>query len=396
MYYTLDGSTPTTVSTLYTGPVSVAASGTLKAIAAKGDMDISAVMSAAYTLTVSTPTANPAAGTYSTAQSVTLSTATPGASIYYTLDGSTPTTASTLYAAAINIAATTTVKAIAAKGTMTNSLVLTAAYTIQSAVAAPTFSQPGGAGTVTIQTATSGAIICYRMDGTAPGCTATPACATGSTAYSAPVAITATTHLKALACKAGVTNSSVTSGRFELPAADAHVKSGTNETFNYGTSTLLEVKNSDAAGPNNHRNAHVRFSISNAPSTITSAKIRLYGVAGGTVAKAITIYAVSNTTWAEGNQNGLAPTVAGIVWDTTPTSPAVTAPAAGNALTTVTIGLTTSQYWEFDVTSYVQAQKTGGATAVSFVLKADVATNETQTSFNSKNNTANKPQLSIW
>ena len=38
-----------------------------------------------------TPTFTPAAGTYSSAQSVTISTTTGGATIRYTTDGSTPT-----------------------------------------------------------------------------------------------------------------------------------------------------------------------------------------------------------------------------------------------------------------------------------------------------------------
>jgi hypothetical protein len=51
IYYTTDGSTPTTGSTLYAGPVTVSTSGTLKAIAYQTNYVPSAVASAAYTIT---------------------------------------------------------------------------------------------------------------------------------------------------------------------------------------------------------------------------------------------------------------------------------------------------------------------------------------------------------
>lgn len=81
------------------------------------------------TVAVEAPTFSPAAGIYDEAQDVTLSCATDGATIYYTTDGSEPTTASTLYSTAINVATTTTIKAIAVKGE-DSSAVAAATYTI--------------------------------------------------------------------------------------------------------------------------------------------------------------------------------------------------------------------------------------------------------------------------
>ncbi len=80
--------------------------------------------------TVATPAAAPGAGEVASGTEVALATSTSGAAIYYTVDGSTPTASSTLYAAAIEVTAPVTIKAIAVKDGMNNSAVLTAAYTI--------------------------------------------------------------------------------------------------------------------------------------------------------------------------------------------------------------------------------------------------------------------------
>jgi hypothetical protein len=82
---------------------------------------------------VADPVIAPAAGTYTSVQSVTITCATAGAAIYYTVDGTTPTSASTLYSAAFNVSASATVKAIATKATMTDSNVISAAYVINIA-----------------------------------------------------------------------------------------------------------------------------------------------------------------------------------------------------------------------------------------------------------------------
>ncbi|MFA0816019.1 MAG: phage major capsid protein [Anaerofustis sp.] len=80
--------------------------------------------------TVAAPTALPIGGSYTGAQSVYLFCNTPGADIYYTVDGSTPSASSAKFTAPIAVAASATIKAIAIKSGLTNSNVLSAAYTI--------------------------------------------------------------------------------------------------------------------------------------------------------------------------------------------------------------------------------------------------------------------------
>jgi hypothetical protein len=85
-----------------------------------------------------TPTFSPVPGTYATTQSVTISDATGGAAIYYTTDGTTPTTASKQYTAAISVAATATIRAIATAPGMNPSAVASATYTIAPLGPTPT------------------------------------------------------------------------------------------------------------------------------------------------------------------------------------------------------------------------------------------------------------------
>ena len=77
-----------------------------------------------------TPTFSPAAGTFASAQNVTISSETDGATIYYTVDGTEPTTESNVYSRAIPVNETTTIKAFAAKADCSNSAVASATYTI--------------------------------------------------------------------------------------------------------------------------------------------------------------------------------------------------------------------------------------------------------------------------
>jgi hypothetical protein len=88
---------------------------------------------ASSTPQASAPSFSPGGGTYSTAQTVTITTSTSGATIRYTTDGSTPTeTNGTVYSSPVTISATTTLKAIAYASGYTDSSVSSATYTIST------------------------------------------------------------------------------------------------------------------------------------------------------------------------------------------------------------------------------------------------------------------------
>ncbi len=216
VYYTTNGTTPTTASTLYSGAVSIAASETLEAIGVNSGGS-SAATSGIYTITLPTaaaPTFSPVAGTYTSAQTVTITSATSGASIRYTTDGvTTPTeTVGTLYSSAVTISSTTTLKAIAYKiGFNADSGVTTGTYTITlPPPSAPMFSPVAGtytsAQTVTITSAGATSIY-YTTNGTTP--------TTASTLYSGPVSISATTTLEAIGVNSGG-SSAVTTGTYTI------------------------------------------------------------------------------------------------------------------------------------------------------------------------------------
>jgi sugar lactone lactonase YvrE len=88
------------------------------------------------------PTFSLKAGTYSGAQTVTISDSIQGATIYYTTDGSTPTTASTKYSGSITVSTSETLQAIAVASGYTESAVASAQYTV---TIPPTFTIAGAA-----------------------------------------------------------------------------------------------------------------------------------------------------------------------------------------------------------------------------------------------------------
>lgn len=159
IFYKTDGSVPTGLSKgiEYTSPIAVSSTTTIVARAFSptlAGIPESEAVSETYTIsatppvpaTVATPTFSPAGGTFTSAQSVTLSCTTAGATIRYTTDGNDPTEASTAFDAGtpIAVSSTTTIKAKAFKDGMTASEIASATYTITPPAETYTFTISGG------------------------------------------------------------------------------------------------------------------------------------------------------------------------------------------------------------------------------------------------------------
>ncbi len=120
-YYTTNGSTPTTSSTVYSGPFTVSSTATVKYYSVDNAGNASAVKSQTIQIdsvapitTISCNAAACSAGWYKASVRVSLTSSDTGgsglAATYYTTNGSTPTTSSTLYTAPFTVSSTATVK----------------------------------------------------------------------------------------------------------------------------------------------------------------------------------------------------------------------------------------------------------------------------------------------
>ena len=89
----------------------------------------------------------------------------------------------------------------------------------------------------------------------------------------------------------------------------------------------------------------------------------------------VTIHAQDTDSWTE----------TGLTWNNQP--------AAGAATVTVPVGLN-AQYWEWDLTAFVQNQIATGQHIMSLELQNDATTSD-PVNFNSREAASNKPQLAL-
>lgn len=260
--YTLDGTEPTTSSAIYSTPVSVSTSLTLKAKAWKAAYQPSAAATATYTLKVATATLSPGPGTYTTAQAVTVTCSVAGADIHYTTNGADPTQSDPVVASGgtVSIGSPTTLKVKAWKAGWTASD--TGVGTYSFLVGTPTLTPaPGsyvGALPVTVSTVSAGATLRYRLDGGEP--TETDA----AVASGASVNVDRSATLKVRGWLTGWTPSATTSGTYwiALGTAAAPTFQPSAGTFTQGQTVTIASTTTGAA---------IRYTLDGTEPTMTSA-----------------------------------------------------------------------------------------------------------------------------
>jgi hypothetical protein len=159
------------------------------------------------------------------------------------------------------------------------------------------------------------------------------------------------------------------------PLADSRVKSSST-TSNYGTDTDLRTRLSSSSS---NYESYLKFDLSTLPSSISNAKLQLYGHLDDTSSINVptAAFAVSNTTWTE----------TGITWSNKPAS-------ATSPLATVIVPDAVARFYEWDITSYIQSEKSAGRNVVSLALKP-TGTSSPYTIFNSKEPAATARSLSL-
>ena len=216
IYYTIDGTTPTTSSTLYTGASEELGGKPIKAIAVKDNMINSDIGEGEIDIRCATP----AISFDNITSKVSITCGTEGSTIYYTIDNSEPTTTSTAYTGPFSLTSPTTVKAIATHGGLDPSVV---AELVIPQVATPTI-QDNGSNAVSITTTTVGVTIYFTTDGSNP--------TTSSTKYTVPLSESiSNVTIKAIAVKEGMVTSAVGSNAVILQCAEPVIARSGNDGF---------------------------------------------------------------------------------------------------------------------------------------------------------------------
>ncbi len=326
VHYTIDGSVPTSSSPVVEGPIEISGhltTITITAFAAKEGMTPSAIVARTFTINydaTDSPTFSPAAGTYPTDQTVTISAPDQGATIYYTTDGSAPDSGNPahLYTEPIPVSGHGTsvqIRAIAVAPGRTTSSVASGTWTIAyPQAAAPTFSPAAGTyptdQTVTISAPDQGATIYYTTDGSAPD--------SGNPAhlYTEPIPVSGhgtSVQIRAIAVAPGRTTSSVASGTWTIAYPQAAAPTFSPAAGTYPTDQTVTISapdqgatiyyTTDGSAPDSGNPAHLYTEPIPVSGHGTSVEIQAIAVAPGK-----TTSVIASGTWTIAYPQAAAPT----------------------------------------------------------------------------------------
>ncbi|HRU43832.1 MAG TPA: chitobiase/beta-hexosaminidase C-terminal domain-containing protein [Spirochaetota bacterium] len=265
IYYTTDGSSPSSSSSLYVTPLTISKPVTIKAIAYHYGWSYSEEITANFSFQPDSPHFYPTGGVYDSTFDIIISPKIVGSGVYFTNDDSTPDATKTKFTAPVPITSSKTIKTVAIREGMETSNVNIANYVLKTAapVIEPAGGTYGASQTITIFCKTSDAEIRYTTDGTDP--TADSALYTGAITVD-----TTDTQIKAIALKSGFENSNIVSQKYFIvdgtiapPAPEFSEPSGT-----YENSIEIEFLNDYA-----NEGYYIRYSIDGTAPTNETGKI---------------------------------------------------------------------------------------------------------------------------
>lgn len=195
IYYTVDGSDPTTSSTVYKAPFEVTTNVTVKAMATYEDLDPSDIV----TYKVNAFKVEKPVISFANLK-LHITCATENSKIYYTTDGSNPSENGQLYTEPFGLAGSCTVKAVAKRDGYNNSDIAEEYVDVENVKCVmPSISFVGNK--FTISTLTEGATIYYTTDGSNP--------TTESQIYNGEIEVAHNCVVKAIAMFDGLISSDI-------------------------------------------------------------------------------------------------------------------------------------------------------------------------------------------
>ena len=142
---------------------------------------------------------------------------------------------------------------------------------------------------------------------------------------------------------------------------DSYVRGGTSEDTNYGSSTIVRMKESSNASFT--RRGYMKFNLSGITGTVETAQLFIYGKAQQIMD--LGVYSVTDDDWSENS----------LTWNN--------APVLASSIGSVSVDVT-NQWYSIEITNAVQAELSGDGT-LSIGLSDDKSVNQTMDLFSKEN-----------